>query len=137
MQSWFGGLANSFRTINSCCAPDNIKQFDEVVCPTSAREAKEVTGDASSRMVARAPYQKEFYNRAPAGRYSGFILRAAERGDAALLIAALKVDGHLIEGKDASGNTALHIAARNGHSSICELLCQVGDLGFILQNSCT
>jgi hypothetical protein len=60
-----------------------------------------------------------------AGKYSGFLHRAAERGDETMLLAALKIDGNLLEGQDPSGNRALHLAARRGHVKICQILCQV------------
>lgn len=78
----------------------------------------------SSPRSSRPQYAKDFES-LQKQKYSGFLLRAAERGDATLLLASLKNDEHLLEGQDPNGNTALHIAARKGHTHICEMLCQV------------
>jgi ankyrin repeat protein len=42
-----------------------------------------------------------------------------------VLIAHIKSEPDLIRAKDENGNTVLHLASRNGHLQIVEILCQV------------
>jgi hypothetical protein len=138
-------LASGVMNLNVCCAPEIYK---EEQLPNSTRTNGDpvtpvlmnlpVSGDGDGRAQSRyristagkSPRAGEFDNqRQPktplAGRYSGFLNRAAERGDETMLLAALKIDGNLLEGQDPSGNRALHLAAQKGHVKICQILCQV------------
>ena len=120
MESWLGGLASSVCNINGCCSSEKSDQFGRNV----PYRAKEGNGPGNLQS-AHFSDQCMFYNSDPIGKYSGICLHAAETGDAVLLIASLKLDVHLIKEADSNGNTGLHLAARNGHSNVCEILCQV------------
>ena len=126
MQRWLNGLTSGVLNINSCCVPEMDGRDAEVV-------ASLVSKHPGGKGSAKAPFHSKDMGKKPRGKYSGFLLRAAERGDETLLMAALKVEEDLIEGQDPSGNTALHLAARHGHTRICDLLCQVKK--FVLANA--
>jgi ankyrin repeat protein len=54
------------------------------------------------------------------------ILRAAKRGDAALVAALLKANPSLIEARDKDGSTPLHCAAWKGHVDVVRVLLEHG-----------
>lgn len=131
MQSWFSSLSGDVLSIRYCCVPEYQREpsVDDMTLVGKKVPAQNAT--INSKM-SESPYRssrhaKDFESRQKPN-YSGFLLRAAERGDSTLLLASLKNDEHLIEGQDPNGNTALHIAARKGHAHICEILCQVLNL---------
>ena len=127
MQGWLNGFSGSVMNLPNCCAPEyQIASVDETILlgKTPAKSSGEQNATVYSSLSSPRQHLQDYESRRKS-KYSGFLLRAAERGDASLLLASLKSDGHLIEGMDPEGNTALHLAARKGHAQICEMLCQV------------
>ena len=132
-------LASGVMNLNVCCAPEANRdgQLPHYVWTDGDSMLSKIpaSGDADGSIQARKGDLKSAQpgaldnpnrSRVPlAGRYSGFLHRAADRGDETMLLAALKIDGNLLEGQDPSGNRALHLAARKGHIKICQILCQV------------
>ena len=57
--------------------------------------------------------------------YGSFLNAAENRAAVDVLIAHIKSEPDLIRAKDENGNTVLHLASRNGHLQIVEILCQV------------
>ena len=150
MQGWFEGLARIIGDVRGCCIPENNKNFSTASLPPASdknidtislslgangRRNKDEISDLCNIIQPEHRLENpEFYNRTSTNLYSERILRAAEDGDTTLLIATLKEEEHLIQGKDPFGNTALHVSAINGHSELCNLLCQVKENSTVLRN---
>jgi hypothetical protein len=141
--SRISGLASGVMNINVCCAPEahrdeqlphyTVNNTNESMLVRNHRAPSDADGSdgARNRYGSSKPPQAGVHGlnrQVPpniAGKYSGFLHRAAERGDETMLLAALKIDSSLIEGQDPKGNRALHLAAMRGHAKICQILCQV------------
>jgi hypothetical protein len=130
----FNSLASGVMNLNVCCTPEAYKDDHPHYALTNGvpKLKKIPSNDADSTAQGRIDTSRGEAHDQPrqqrvllAGRYSGFLHRAADRGDETMLLAALKIDGNLLEGQDHSGNRALHLAARKGHVKICQILCQV------------
>jgi hypothetical protein len=128
-------LASGVLNFNVCCAPeanrdDQLPHSASTDGGSMLRKIPASGNAVGSAQVFNSSGRRRDNDRQNtvllAGRYSGFLHRAAERGDETMLLAALKIDGDLLEGQDLAGNRALHLAARKGHTKICQILCQVG-----------
>ena len=128
MPGWLDGLSKSLENIKICCIPENKKNFDTLTPGANSRGATCGKADALSKPATATNIMSPKPRRSITSStdvYLGLLQKAAKYGDVVLLAAVLKADLQSIQEKDSTGNTALHVAARNGHSEVCDLLCHV------------
>jgi ankyrin repeat protein len=147
MQGWADELASSVECFTKFCVTEERKDIASVNGFHSKPRGFKVAPAGFQQSVRKSTRNPEYFDvseRSPLsdqsfcnnitpmivntnenGICSEPLLRAADRGDTQSLLFILKTDATLINGKDPSGNTALHLAAKNGHIEACTLLWQV------------
>ena len=121
MDGLIDDLASSFTSLKECCVPQY--RLEPKTYPATTADTKEKSNGKlldSSRTDTRTGKSMSGHFKCSAK----LLLHAAERGDSYLIL-SLDLNRNSIQATDPNGNTALHLAAQNGRTNICQLLCQV------------
>jgi ankyrin repeat protein len=123
--NFLDSIAMEFMNLNYCCNLDH-SIFSNTEKDKPVRKTNSTVGGLDRRLPVNTRSAKPaFQNKKKLANFYARLLAAAQKDDTALLDSYIKSALYFIHVKDNSGNTALHLAARNGHSDIVESLCQV------------
>jgi ankyrin repeat protein len=129
MLNVLNGLADSIMNMKYCCTPEVTKGSDEAAGspdpPNTSLDRIAMADLRSQRASPRKRYKAAFENTRSVENFYDVLLTAAQNRETILLISHIQSGGRSIHDKNETGNTVLHLAARDGHQDIVELLCQV------------